>query len=266
MAFQRVLIFLFLFTGNANAQLIDTLVAVSPYNLHFRIIKGRKTPLLFESGGGLDASQWDSIATALHHELDATVITYDRAGFGKSTLDTANYSILQEIKSLEMALTSFGYGNGSLVLVGHSLGGFYNRVFAARHPEPVKGVVMLDPRIPSHEDMSFARTYFQTLDRKDFEAEYLSLYHLLANMERNSDYVRQLPLPAHIPVLVVMAENGPFTEQKENERFQEAQRNFVKANDNRRLVVAEGSSHNIPSDRPGLVIELVKKFYSEVSK
>ncbi|MHA4742013.1 alpha/beta fold hydrolase [Dyadobacter sp. MSC1_007] len=109
MDFQRVLIFLFLFTGNANAQLIDTLVAVSPYNLHFRIIKGKKTPLLFESGGGLDASQWDSIATILHHELQATVITYDRAGFGKSTLDTANYSILQEIKSLETALASLGY-------------------------------------------------------------------------------------------------------------------------------------------------------------
>jgi pimeloyl-ACP methyl ester carboxylesterase len=164
-----------------------------------------------------------------------------------------------------MALASFGYGNGSFVLVGHSLGGFYNRVFTARHPGQVKGVVMLDPRIPSYEDMAFARNYFKTLDRKDFEAEYLSLYHLLANMERNSDYVRQQPMPIHIPVLVVMAEKGPFTEQKENERFQEAQRNFVKANDNRRLVVAEGSSHNIPSERPGLVIELIKKFYSEVS-
>lgn len=265
MAFQRVLLFIILIAGNANAQLIDTLVAVSSYNLHFRIIRGKKTPLLFESGGGLDASQWDSIATALHHELRATVITYDRAGFGKSTLDTANYSILQEVKSLETALASLGYGNGSLVLVGHSLGGFYNRVFAARHPGQVKGVVMLDPRIPSFEDMAFARNYFQTLDRKDFESEYLSLYHLLANMERNSDYVRQQEMPTHIPILVVMAEKGPFTEQRENERFQETQRNFVKAIDNRRLVIAEGSSHNIPSDRPGLVIELIKKFYSEVS-
>ncbi|MHA4742006.1 alpha/beta fold hydrolase [Dyadobacter sp. MSC1_007] len=265
MGFQRVLIFLFLVTGNVNAQLIDTLVAARPYDLHFRITKGSKTPLLFESGGGMDASQWDSIATVLHNELDATVITYDRAGFGKSTLDTANYSILQEIKSLETALASLGYDNGSVVLVGHSLGGFYNRVFAARHPGQVKGGVMLDPRIPSYEDMAFARNYFKTLDRKDFESDYLSLYHLLAKMERNSDYVRQLQMPTHIPILVVMAEKGPFTEQKENERFQEAQRNFVKTNDNRRLVVAEGSSHNIPSERPGLVIELIKKFYSEVS-
>ncbi|MHA4742014.1 alpha/beta fold hydrolase [Dyadobacter sp. MSC1_007] len=70
-----------------------------------------------------------------------------------------------------------------MVLVGHSLGGFYNHVYAARHPGQVKGIVMLDPRIPSFEDMAFARNYFKALDRKDFEPEYLSLYHLLANME-----------------------------------------------------------------------------------
>lgn len=94
MIFKRAFFVILLMAVNAEAQLLDTLINVSPYTLHFRILKGKSFPILFESGGGLDASQWDSIATVLHHRLQATVITYDRAGFGKSTLDTANYTIL----------------------------------------------------------------------------------------------------------------------------------------------------------------------------
>ncbi|MBC3789010.1 alpha/beta fold hydrolase [Spirosoma utsteinense] len=160
---------------SVNAQPLDTIVDAGPYQLHFRILKGNKPPILFESGGGQDASQWDSIATAIHQRLQATVITYDRAGFGQSSFDTAGYTILQEIKSLESALHQFGYSNSNLLLVGHSLGAFYNRVYAARHPAQVKGIILVDPRVPSYGDMRFARTYFQSLNRKDYEAEYMSL-------------------------------------------------------------------------------------------
>ncbi|MET7259643.1 alpha/beta fold hydrolase [Dyadobacter fermentans] len=87
-------------------SLICFVVFPNPYKLHFKMIKGERTPILFESGGGKDASQWDSIATIVHQRLKATVITYDRAGFGQISLDTLDYTILQEIKSLESALQS----------------------------------------------------------------------------------------------------------------------------------------------------------------
>ncbi|MFD2937692.1 alpha/beta fold hydrolase [Spirosoma flavum] len=248
---------------NVNAQLLDTIVDARPYKLHFRIVKGKKPPILFESGGGQDASQWDSIATAVHQRLQATVITYDRAGFGRSSFDTAGYTILQEIKSLESALHQFGYSNTNLLLVGQSLGAFYNRVYAARHPAQVKGIILVDPRIPSYADMRFARTYFQGLNRKDYEAEYMSLYYLLARMERTSDYVRQVDLPASIPLLDIMAERGPFSEAKENERFKAGQRHLVKGHGNRRLVYVEGTSHNIPHDKPILLIEQIVSFYQQ---
>ena len=248
---------------NVNAQLLDTIVEAPPYQLHFRIIKGNKPPILFESGGGQDASQWDSIATAVHQRLQATVITYDRAGFGQSSFDTVGYTILQEIKSLEAALKQFGYSNTNLLLVGQSLGGFYSRVYAARHPSQVKGIILVDPRIPSYTDMRFARTYFKSLNRKDYEAEYMTLYYLLARMERTSDYVRQMPLPTSIPLLDIMAENGPFLEAKENDRFKADQRNLVKGHRNRRLLYVEGTSHNIPHDKPALMIEQIVNFYKQ---
>lgn len=260
---QMVLVLLSLVTANANAQRLDTLLHVTPYRLHFRVIKGKNPPILFESGGGMDATQWDSIATVVHDRLQATVITYDRAGFGKSSFDTLNYTIQQEINCLEAALQQLGYSHSSLLLVGHSLGGFYNRVYAARHPNQVKGIMLLDPRIPSYADMRLARTYFQGLNRTDYEAEYISLYYLLARMERTSNYVRQVALPPAIPILDIMAEHGPFAEAKENERFQADQRNLVKGHKNRRLLFAKGSSHNIPYDQPALVIEQIIDFYQK---
>ncbi|WP_460974833.1 alpha/beta fold hydrolase [Spirosoma knui] len=258
-----VLVLLSLVTVNANAQLLDTLLHVTPYQLHFRILKGKNPPILFESGGGQDATQWDSIATIVHDRIQATVITYDRAGFGKSSFDTLNYTIRQEVNCLEAALQQVGYSHSDLLLVGHSLGGFYNRVYAARHPNQVKGLILIDPRIPSYADMRLARTYFQGLNRKDYEAEYMSLYYLLARMERTSNYVRQIPLPSAIPILDIMAEHGPFAEAKENKRFQADQRNLVKGHRNRRLLFAKGSSHNIPYDQPALVIEQIIDFYQK---
>jgi pimeloyl-ACP methyl ester carboxylesterase len=258
---QYCFYFMLLVATNSNAQLLDTVVNAQVYPLHFKIYKGKNSPILFESGGGLDASQWDSIATVVHKQLQATVITYDRAGFGKSSLDTANYTILQEIESLEAALQNFGYLDTKFLLVGHSLGGFYNRVFAARHSEKVKGIIFLDPRIPSFEDMKFARNIFQTYSREDFEPDNLSLYYLLANMEHTSNYVRQIPLSPDIPILDIMAEIGPFSDATENERFKADQRNMVNENKNRRLLLAEGSSHNIPYDKPGLVIDEIIDFY-----
>jgi pimeloyl-ACP methyl ester carboxylesterase len=252
---------LLLLAINAKAQLIDTLIEVRANHLHFKILQGKQPPVLFESGGGLDASQWDSIAMVLHQCLDATIITYDRAGFGKSSLDTANYNILEEVKNLELGLEHFGYLNANFLLVGHSLGSFYNRVFAARHPNKVKGIVLLDPRLPSPGDIKFARDYFHTLDRKDFEPGFMSLYCLLANMEHTSKYTRQVPMPTHIPILVIMAETGPFEQATENERFKADQHHFVEAHKNRKLLLAEGSSHNIPHDKPGLVIEQIIEFY-----
>ena len=42
-------------------QRIDTLVDVGGYKLHFSIIKGNGTPILFEAGSGAWGSDWDTI-------------------------------------------------------------------------------------------------------------------------------------------------------------------------------------------------------------
>jgi len=253
-----------LITLQVNAQVIDTLLDIGTYKLHFKAIRGKGMPVLFESGGGLDSKQWDSIGHALHSRLGATIITYDRQGMGKSGLDTAHYNLLNEIKGLETGLSQLGYANSKVVLVCHSLGAFYGRLYAARHPNLVKGIVMLDPRIPSLADMTFARKIMAGTNRKQFKHEELGLYYLLAQMESNSDYLRKVNVPSRIPVLDVMAEDGPFTNKADNDKFKSDQRRFVKDAPNRTLVFAKGSSHNIALDNPVLVITQITYFYKHL--
>jgi len=248
-----------------QAQSIDTLIDIGSYKLHFKIIKGKGAPVIFEAGGALNAEQWNYIANQIHKTLNIPVISYDRQGFGRSGLDTANYNILNEIIGFETGLQRLGYANTNVVLVCHSLGAFYCRLYAARHPKQVKGIVMLDPRIPSYADIAFARDVFSSLDRKQFKYEDLSLYYVLAKMESNSNYIRLTPLPAHLPVLDIMADQGPFTSKKDNDRFKSDQRSFVKSNASRTLIFAKGSSHNIPHDKPEIVIAQILQFYKRVT-
>jgi hypothetical protein len=247
-----------------NAQVTDTLLDIGTYKLHFKVTKGKGMPVLFESGGGLDSKQWDSIGNALHDKLDATIITYDRQGMGTSGLDTSQYTLLNEVKGLENGLRQLGYANSNVVLVCHSLGAFYARLYAARHPNLVQGIVMLDPRIPSLADMAFAKRVVTGISRKQFRQEELGLYYVLAQMENNSNYLRKVKVPTSIPVLDIMAEQGPFTDKTDNERFKSDQRRFVQEASNRTLTFAKGSSHNIAADKPMLVITQVADFYEHL--
>lgn len=124
MIFLTRLVVIFLFTAvfiKGQSQIIDTLISVGKYKLHFNIVKGKGVPILFESGAGNDASIWDNLLKPLHDSLGATLITYDREGFGKSELDTTDLNIITEIKGLEIALKKMGFVN-KYFLVAHSFG------------------------------------------------------------------------------------------------------------------------------------------------
>ena len=79
-----------------KAQTIDTLISVGNHKLHFNIIMGKGMPILFEAGNGDDATVWQSIVTQVYNQTNATIITYDRAGLGKSEID----KILKRLKVL----------------------------------------------------------------------------------------------------------------------------------------------------------------------
>ncbi len=74
----------------------------------------------------------------------ARVISYDRAGLGRSS-DAREAPTVDHLLADLDALTKALGVTGPLILVGHSFGGLIARTFAHRHPDRVMGLVLVDP-------------------------------------------------------------------------------------------------------------------------
>jgi len=258
-----------LMTGSARCQTIDTLVDVGGYRLHFKIIEGTGIPILFEGGAGADATVWDIILKPIADITHTTLITYDRAGFGKSELDTSNHDldkhgILQGIRGLETGLKKLGY-NGNIMLVAHSYGGFCATLYAARHPEKVKAAVLIDANHvcwfqDAYVDSVTAIRTKAYANRKNINwAE----YYMGLNLPNTVQLMRKMPFPATIPVIDLVAENvPPFPDSAGAVRWKECHRQFAAAQPNREGITAYGCQHFIFRDNAPLAVGAIVKAYT----
>ena len=105
--------------------------------------KGSPTVVL-ESGFGAGASAWGKVQPQLSHTTQ--VCAYDRAGYGFSDPGPLPRDAAAIARDLDQALAKAGI-RGPFIVVGHSAGGMYARVFAARRPRQVVGLVLLDPTV-----------------------------------------------------------------------------------------------------------------------
>ena len=117
--------FLVIISFSLHVQSQDTLVDIGGYKMHFKIMKGEGTPILFDAGAGNDGSVWDNILEKIHKVTGTTLITYDRSGFGQSELNPklkndSDFGIQNGINELETGLSMLGF-NDEIILVSSSL-------------------------------------------------------------------------------------------------------------------------------------------------
>jgi pimeloyl-ACP methyl ester carboxylesterase len=107
---------------------------------------GRPTTIL-EHGLGADYGVWADVMTGL--EPTDRACAYDRAGaFGMSKLPDGTRTTDDQVTDLHALLAGAGI-KPPYVLVGHSIGGWNNLVYAQRFPDEVVGVVFVDVRPPA---------------------------------------------------------------------------------------------------------------------
>jgi pimeloyl-ACP methyl ester carboxylesterase len=98
--------------------------------------------VVFEAGGFDAAFTWALVQPAVAARTRAC--SYDRAGLGYSDPSPRPPTPANVIEDLH-ALLGHGGIKGPVVLVGHSLGGFNMKLYAATYPEDVAGLVLIDP-------------------------------------------------------------------------------------------------------------------------
>jgi pimeloyl-ACP methyl ester carboxylesterase len=101
-------------------------------------------PIVLVHGLGGSTVNWELVGHALAHRLATRVVAFDLAGFGRTKLGArkatlgANGDLLAELVE----------GVGPSVIVGNSMGGALGVGLAARHPELVRALVLVDPALP----------------------------------------------------------------------------------------------------------------------
>ncbi|HWI63011.1 MAG TPA: alpha/beta hydrolase, partial [Symbiobacteriaceae bacterium] len=103
--------------------------------------------VVIETGRGHPAVLWRPVIDLV--AKFARVCVYDRPGYGWSDSVGRARSPEEIAGDLHALLEKAGLP-GPYILVGHSLGGYYVRLFAARYPAEVAGMVLVDAR---HESL-----------------------------------------------------------------------------------------------------------------
>ena len=254
---------LLVFSNSGFAQKVDTLVDVGGYKLHFVIMQGKGTPILFEAGGGDDAGIWSDLLTPVFNITGTTLITYDRTGFGKSTLDSNKHGLLNGVTGLETALHKLGY-NKNIMLVSHSQGAFYTTVYAYRHPDKVKTAVLIDASTGCwfNEKRLAALQQSNDIDKEKFKDTKPGLYYQFTDLTSNVAVINKMSFPLNIPVIDVVSGNPPFNDSVETSDWRQCHKDFVSGSSYRTGITAYGCGHYIFFDNPSLIVNAIVKAYS----
>ncbi|WAH40292.1 alpha/beta hydrolase [Alicyclobacillus fastidiosus] len=118
-------------------QLID----IGSRKMH-AIVSGKGScTVILESGMGGCAVEWCLVQPEV--SKFATVVSYDRAGFGWSVQGRKTATCRDYNNDLRRMLQSIGL-QPPYVLVGHSFGGMNMQLFASEYPNEVSGLILVD--------------------------------------------------------------------------------------------------------------------------
>ena len=228
--------------------------------LFLRCIGSGGPTVILEAGYGDDGTIWSPIQLPI--SSFARVCSYDRAGLHRSDPPDAYPRTAKDVVAdLHTLLTNAGV-TPPYVLVGHSYGALYSRLYAATYPDEVAGMVLIDPW---HEDYDerlralvspeqWTAYQAQLAEDPDYEA---------IDLETSYEQVRAAG-PPPVPVLVLSHGRPPdpaccppgWPLEEQERLWQELQEELGLLG---RRVVVEGSGHMIHQAQPEAVIAAIRE-------
>lgn len=142
---------------DAGRAMPGTSYDIGGRNLHMHCTGSGSPTVVLEGGLGEMSANWAWIAPAVARTT--RVCAYDRAGQGWSDGAGSPEDGLAVAHDLHALLEVAGERR-PVVLVGHSTGGVYAMTYAARYPDDVAGLVLLDSSTPYQFDLpDYSDTY-----------------------------------------------------------------------------------------------------------
>ena len=119
--------------------------------------KGAGPTILFEAGAFGFSADWGVVQQKVAAQ-GLRACAYDRAGMGLSDPGPEPRDGLAIVGDLERLLAA-AHEDGPFILVAHSMGGLYVRLFANRNPGKIAGLVLVDATTPEATETPVVRGF-----------------------------------------------------------------------------------------------------------
>lgn len=249
-------------------------------NIQGKTYKNRPT-VVFEAGFGQDSTAWRYVQPVIAQQT--LTVSYDRSSLGKSEptpkdskrdaigIATELHNVLEQLKVPK-----------PYILVGHSMGGNYVRVFQGLYPDEVAGIVSVDGTVDTFEK-DILLPYF---DHDYLVNEYIPAFNAAEQMGLGSfDDVRASTNQAFsfrsslkkLPLVVLSAQKQimPYSPEEDLEglkyigagvdsRWHELQAQLAKQSMKGRFILTKDSAHEINLYRPDIVINAINSILKQV--
>ena len=243
--------------NDSQGSLILQKVDVGGHSLNL-LIGGQGSPaVVFEGGFGTGIVSWSTVQKEV--AAFARTVSYDRAGLGQSDLGPKPRSAKQIATELHVALDKAGV-KPPYVLVGHSFGGIYVRVFADMYPKEVVGMVLIDPSQESFNDWLKKN---QSDRVKDSEAQIAKAPEGVraeaATTQSSYAEARGTKIPAGIPVTLLSATEDESMPADARTAWIQNHKEWIATVPGGKHVIVEKTGHFIQAQQPKLVIETIQQ-------
>ncbi|ASI77998.1 alpha/beta fold hydrolase [Bacillus cereus group sp. Bc002] len=234
---------------------IEKYVQVDDFRMYSRVFQGKKLQpvIIMDAGYGDYSKAWEHIAEELTEF--GTVLTYDRAGLGKSGVSSKRRISSEMIKELRSCLEKLQL-KPPYIFIGHSFGGINARLFTTFYPENMMGVVLVDSTPENYKEafLPIMSPEFQEAYYKQFvhESSYEEFMFSLGEADKHCQSMRNIPL------IVLAAGKKAFYLQEAQMKWLQLQEELLRLSSNNKFVIAEQSGHYIQKDEPHYIIDAVK--------
>lgn len=233
--------------------------------LHLNVQGTGRPTVILESGFNGTSAAWVKVQPEV--AKFATVVAYDRAGLGRSVAGKTPRTAKRIAQELHKALKAKGLAP-PYVLVGHSAGAAYTRVFAKMYPKEVAGIVLVDP--PHEELLDWLRVHAPDADRIPSERLAEMPEGVRAEWDARTAVIEEMrkawPLPRVPILLITSAKNDAMLSRMVSgeavDVLLDARKKFLARAKGAKHIVTEKSGHNVPREEPELIVEAVREVWS----